>query len=66
MSWKSLVLFINSRSLDGHIKCLKLREVNFTMIYYITSINDNKNLLGGSICMTAQMTQVTFCLLIRN
>lgn len=30
----SLVLFINSRSLDGHIKCLKLREVKIHYLLY--------------------------------
>lgn len=56
MSWKSLVLFINSRSLDGHIKCLKLKEVNLTVTICATNTNDNENFLGGSICMVAQIT----------
>lgn len=65
-SWKSLVLFINSRSLDSHIKCSKLREMNFTMINCATNTIDNENLLCGFICMVAGKTQVMLRLLIYN
>ena len=46
-SWKSLVLFINSRSLDSHIKCLKLREMYLTMINCATNTNGNEDFLDG-------------------
>lgn len=65
-SWKSLVLFINSRSLHSHIKCSKLREMNFTMINCATNTIDNENLLCGFICMVAGKTQVMLRLLIYN